>query len=280
MTTSLRDVTSAQMVNALAEVGYFDKEYIVYGCAFWQDDKVKYIVTNDYNELYEFKQEAVWKHLCATKTEMRKMKDSLLSGMERESILKLKLALAKELQEKYPKEYFLEELAIPYEDTAYEILCQWKDRIDGYFEADDLQVFEEAVRFAYEKHKLTFEHRKELRKWIKHVRAQMDDNVEQKDQFMRVFWGFVHEKDGRVRYIANANQEMIYTQKAEAEEQGGFVSPMFHKRYWYNRSNQLPEVRKQFEKELKGLYNEQYLASMKAMLATEEKTERGCKEEK
>lgn len=266
MTTSLRDVSTAQMVNALAEVGYFDNEYNVYGCAFWHEDKVYYIVSDDYNEIYTFKKRSVWEDRYTSPVRRRKMKDSFLEGMERKHILQLKLELAKELYIAYPVSYFKEKIVKKYQDSAYDILKDWKQEIDGYFEEDELILFEEALRCAYQNHKITPEHMKSFRLWIKHVRMQMTENIEQKDRFSRTLYGFAYENADQILYISNANQKVIYERREELIANGLFVTPIFEKEYWYHQSEQLYRLRELFEAKLKNIYNDMYIEKMKRML--------------
>ncbi|MEE0434521.1 MAG: hypothetical protein UDB11_03825 [Peptococcaceae bacterium] len=266
MTTSLRDVSAAQMVNALAEVGYFDNEYNVYGCAFWYENKVHYIVSDDYNAICNFKKKAVWEDIYASPVWKREIKDSFLEGMERRHILKLKLELAKELYNAYPASYFKERVAENYQDSAYDILKDWQQEIDGYFDEDELILFEEAVRCAYQGHKITPEHMKSFRFWIKHVRMQMTENIEKKDRFSRTLYGFAYENEGKILYVSNANQKVIYERKEEVVAKGLFVTPIFEKEYWYHQSEQLYKLRGLFEENLKSIYNKRRIKEMKKIL--------------
>ena len=54
MTTSLKDVSSAQMIKSLAELGCFEYEDTAYGCAYRKDGKVLYRMGGDWQRIHDF----------------------------------------------------------------------------------------------------------------------------------------------------------------------------------------------------------------------------------
>ena len=207
MTTSLKDVDSAQMVNFLASVGGVDEQYNAYGYAFYQNGKANYLVGDDYHQILQQHRESIWDKQLATPIEKIVLVDSLLSGTKDDSLFKLKLTLAKQLYNRYPLSYFKEQqLLLSGKETndGWAILKQWQQEIDGYFEAEHLLLFEEVVRMAYENNTLDQAHCGELRSWIKRVKLQMDDNVVVKDQYCRTFWGFLRLQNEQNKLICNS----------------------------------------------------------------------------
>ena len=54
MTTSLKDVSSAQMIKSMAELGCFEYEDTAYGCAYRKDGKVLYRMGGDWQRIHDF----------------------------------------------------------------------------------------------------------------------------------------------------------------------------------------------------------------------------------
>lgn len=238
------------MVNFLASVGGFNEEYYVYGYGFYQNGEANYLVSEDYHQLRQRYDESIWHQQLATPIKQIILVDSLLSGTKEERLFHLKLQLAKALYEAYPPSYFAEQhrlTASAGSNLAFDLLEKWRQEIDGYFEADDLQLFEEAVKLAYQKNGLDASHCHILRQWIKQTKQQMDDNTILKDHYNRTFWGFFLAEDENSRLICNASQEALYRQRTELEAKGHLLSPVFSKTYWYEKSDDLSFQRQRFE---------------------------------
>lgn len=81
------------------------------------------------------------------------------------------------------------------------------------------------------------------------------------DNFERTFYGVAYQKnDGQAYgFLCNANEKTLYNKVKELDEQGVLHTPVYRKNYWYNRSTDLPKIRKQFEADLKAVMDEAYL---------------------
>ena len=54
MTTSLKDVSSAQMIRSLSELGCFEHENSAFGCAYWEEGKVHYRLGSEWERVNAF----------------------------------------------------------------------------------------------------------------------------------------------------------------------------------------------------------------------------------
>lgn len=54
MMMKFRDLQVAEDFSKMAELGYLDKEFTMYGAAFGEDGRRRYIVTGDLDKLYDF----------------------------------------------------------------------------------------------------------------------------------------------------------------------------------------------------------------------------------
>lgn len=136
MTTSLKDVSSAQMIKSMAELGCFEYEDTAYGCAYRKDGKVLYRMGGDWQRIHDFIENSRLAGILPTAVAEKTVRQAKITGSEEEAKLKLKLALGKELQAMYNAAFFdiLEELGqLPNCDSAGDILESYKEAIDGFF---------------------------------------------------------------------------------------------------------------------------------------------------
>ena len=265
MTTSLRDVSSAQMVQKLAEMNCFEQECTMYGYA-WKRKNGKRMYSMSDNELLI--RRAFEDHQlegCAMTPVRQWTTRSILKEETQEDLFfYFKLQLARQLQEEYDDAYFEALFAlqqVPGDSQAEALILEWQEELDGYFDEEELHLFAGAVDYAYmTKHLADWRYR-QLKKWIGLTRKQMMRKMHVYDNFERTFYGFAYrEKDGQgYRFVCNANEQSIHDRIKELDNQGILHTPMYQKTYWYPRSNDLPKVRKGFEEDLRNLMDTAYL---------------------
>lgn len=269
MTTSLKDVSSAQMIKSMAELGCFEYEDTAYGCAFRKDGKTLYRMGGDWQRIHDFVESSRLAGLMPTAAAEKTVRQAKITGSEEEAKLKLKLALGKELQTMYDTTFFdlLEELGqTPNCDSAGEILEAYKEEIDGFFNAGQLQLFEGLLNMAYLAKTLTTEHFEALRSWLYATRMQMADDVLIKKQFNRTFNVYIEINDqGVVRQVSNANRKPLEEQKWAAERKGFLTSPVYAKTRWYEKAAELSNERAAFQEEVRQLMDERYIERLKAL---------------
>lgn len=264
MTTSLKDVSSAQMIHALVDMNCFEQECVIYGYI-WKDktDRIK-ITTSDQEmniqrsfetkELEQYVMSPIQK--WTTRIVMRE-------ETKEEDVFLLKLQLSQALADKYNNYYFniLESLIkLPPDSQAKAILVDWQREIDGYYRENDLMLFEGAVKYAFQTKHLTKEDYQYFNKWVQRTRTQISGKFQIRDNYERTFWGFAYEKkDNSFGYICNANYKVVLDRLMELDLQGCFHTPVYRKKYCYHLSQDLNNVRKSFENEIHLLMDENYL---------------------
>lgn len=269
MTTSLKDVSSAQMIKSMAELGCFEYEDTAYGCAYRKDGKVLYRMGGDWQRIHDFIENSRLAGILPTAVAEKTVRQAKITGSEEEAKLKLKLALGKELQAMYNAAFFdiLEELGqLPNCDSAGDILESYKEAIDGFFDDGQLQLFEGLLNRAYLAKTLTTEHFDALRSWLAATRLQMADDVLIKKQFNRTFNVYIEINDqGVVRQVQNANRKPLEEQKWAAERKGFLTSPVYAKTRWYEKAAELSSERAAFQKEVGQLMDDRYIARLQAL---------------
>ena len=271
MTSSLKDVKSADMVRTLAEMNYYKKDCTVFGYS-WVNHEGKRMYRMSENETMIFHAFDVdlLEHYSMTPVQKFITRELITEENQEELYFLQKLKLAQKMREEFDAQYFdclriMQEYAP--DEQAVSLLEDWQEEIDGYFDEDELQLFEGAVGDAYiAKHLPKWKYDK-MQIWIKQVRKQMSGRLQQNDAYERIFYGFAYKKAGEdhYSYIYNANKTALCNQIKELDEQRIWHTPVYHRRYWYNRSTELPSIRKQFVADMKELMNGTYLNRMEKL---------------
>ena len=282
MTTSLKDVSSVEMIRKLAEMNCFEQECTMYGYA-WKLDNGMRMYSMSEDEL--FIQQTFENHMtaryCMTPVQQWSTRAILKEETMEDMLFYFKLQLAKQLKEEFDETYFdcLAELQkIPGDDQAESLLLQWQEEIDGYFEEKDILLFEGAVNYAYVTKHLPDWRYKALQRWIQLVKKQISGKMQVHDNFERTFYGIAYQKEGIDQYgfLYNANEKTLYNQIKSLDQKGVLRTPVYQKSYWYQRSNDLPKVRARFEQELRETMDTAYLGrimtlqSLSSAISTEQ----------
>ncbi len=265
MTTSLRDVSSAQMVNALAEMNCFEQECVIYGYSWKRENgKRMYSLSDDELLIQQSFESHLTEQCCMTPVKQLQTRAIIKEETKEDLFLYLKLQLAKQLQQDFNEVYFTCLSALqqtPGDAQAETLLLEWQEELDGYFDAESLLLFAGAVDYAYVTKHLPEWRYQQLWKWIKLTKKQMMRKMQVHDNFERTFYGVAYQKNDSQAYgfLCNANEKTLYNKVKEMDEQGVLHTPVYRKNYWYNRSTDLPKIRKQFEADLKAVMDEDYL---------------------
>lgn len=147
-----RDAQAALDMGKKAMLGYFDIEFTTYGTAYLLDGEMNYRISNEDDQIYHFMETAVVKDIFCANIWQYSKRYAVPSGTKDEKELLVKYITARQLQKLYPKELF-EQLAdiaaMVRENTAYPLLKQEQELLEGLFEADELRYYEELVWHCY-----------------------------------------------------------------------------------------------------------------------------------
>ena len=257
-----RDVSTAEMVAMLAELKYFDEQFIYYGCAYAQDGVVKYRINEKAEKLYRFWQNSEANGIYPTNITKYVQLLKVPSGKEQEKRLLVQQAVVEKLKEDYPLILFqaLSDLgATVAEDRAAEILRTWQDELDLCYEEDRIELFAGCVRLAFEAKLLTKTTFQAFEKWLE-ARKEIIGNCENviwRDK--RYFYGFVYWQDGRAQIYSNADETIVQKHRYDVLCQKMYSTPIFTKYYWFDSQPQytISQWRALFEKQLLALVQEE-----------------------
>ena len=97
-----RDEMCAQRIGQIAEMGCMEEEIVVYGCCYLEDGKVKYRVSSDKDEIYQFLLNASDTGVFPTPVHELTVRQIIPTDGRDEVLYQVK----RKLQMLYPAEYF------------------------------------------------------------------------------------------------------------------------------------------------------------------------------
>ena len=272
MMMKFRDLQVAEDFSKMAELGYLDKEFTMYGAAFEEEGKRRYIITSEVSKLYDFDQSLAQRQVYLSPVLTLTKVCPVPSGCDDDIARSVKIDLAKKLAAVYSKDFFaaiqaLSAAAVP-TDEAEALLSTWQEQLDGCFVEEKLQLFEGLARYAFIRRILTEAAYQRYQDWLRLTRREMEDDVTVKDLFERTFYGYAQWQDNQsVRYITNANKGSIYLKWRSAQLEGQTVTPIFTKTYGYNYTYTVNEARDAFKSDLRQILGATYLETVAKLSA-------------
>ncbi len=265
-----RDIMVAEEVSKKAALGWLDVEFTMYGCAYWDymKNQMYYKVSANPADIYDFLEESSRYDIYPGRAERLTYKCPVPAGMQNIIAADVKKELARELRRLYPKSFF-EQLYLLADtvrnNQAETLMWQKAEQLEGLFEEEALDVFEQEVHYAYGCLKLNREAYSNLLHWIKEERRSMEDTFVSKDIFEKTLYGFAYEENGRLQYISNAQRAHVYERLYELECAGKNTTPVYSKKYWYNYIYRLSDVLQEYKAELKEQCNQRCLKNAVAL---------------
>lgn len=272
MLMRLHDEVVAEEVGQMAELGYFDIEFTMYGCAYLENGKRYYKVSPDAADIYRFIEQSNLRNIFPSNVIQYTKKCAVPAGMKEVIAQDVKVELAKQLAENFPIEFFetLYRLADQVtEDRASALLWQQVEALEGLFDIERLRRFEELLNYMYSCRKLTSQTFADLHRWLKDERKSMMENFETKDIFEKTMYGAMYVDGERLRYVENARLEYVYEKIYDIESQGGVVTPVFAKTYWYNYRYRLADVIRDYKQALHDTFTAEHLEKLELIRYTD-----------
>lgn len=252
--TTWRDERMAEDVSKKADLGWFDVEFTVYGCAYRDaDGLMRYRVSTSAEDIYDWIEKAWREDLFPGRVERLTHVYPVPAGMKEYVAGEVKRLLAHEMQGLYDPAFFelLGSCAREVRnDQAAPLLWERADRIEGLFDEEALSRFERAVRYCYGCRRLERPSYEALLEWLASERSSMDDSFTSKDRFEADMCGVAWLDGDRPRVVVNAMREYVCERACALEGSGKLVSPIMRKTYWYNYDRKLADVRREFKDEM------------------------------
>lgn len=267
MNTENRDVACAAEVGRMAELGRFDSEFRMFGCAYMEAGKVYYRAGSNGLAMYRFADACRTRRIWPTSVIQHVRRSSVPAGMAENIAHHVKLELIDALASDYPRFFFesLEQLgaALPTNDSL-PFLEAMRQTIEGHFDAMELQLVEGTLARCY--HGLLLDRYEKLRfhEWLAGVRRQMEDDPVPGAQLKRTFYGFCYERSGRIRAVFDAVEETVLQQHAEKSlEEHAIVAPVLQQTCWLQNFGEMGAARAAFKRLLMETENADYFTFLK-----------------
>lgn len=265
----VRDEVCANRVGLLAEMGAMEEELLVFGCCYLENGQVKYRVSSDKDEISLFQLDAVDVMVFPTPMQELSWRQLIPSGERDDVLYEIKKKLAQGMQRMYPDKYFT--LLRPFAErmpvnTAWPLLQQLQERLEGHFEADELHLYERMLGLCSQKKLLDEAHKEQGRLWLAKNRNQMEDDVVVKERNERTFYGFVYYTQSNVCCTKmNMALDRVLAARMQLEHEGALVGPVLTKTFWFAESSQLAELRGMFDQWLRQVNGQEMYALLKQL---------------
>lgn len=258
-----RDIQCGENFNRLLELGCFDREFVFSGYGFLENGKIRYCVGGKTLNIYRSMHQCLLHGVYPTAV-MKKVKRIAVPSGKREAIKQeVKMELVYDIKQAYNTTFFqaIWELAKePAQDSAASLLNDVKDKIEGRFRDDWLQIFEGLCNQALENKTLTYPTYHQFTQWSEYMRRQMDDDIVARDRFERVFSGFAYQEGDGFKYYMDAEQATVEERREQLKLLGKKVTPIYRKAYYFHTITDIAKLRREFSNDLQSVISNEVWA--------------------
>lgn len=259
---SIRDLTCIRSVSHMAEYGKYEEEFVVYGCACKENGKLVYRISPQYHEIAKYTHQAEMSYVALSPIVSMLHRGIVQTGQREQILYETELQLARNIQEQYTHAFFdavKSCLETAPNDEAKTMLNTLREKMNGIFSKEYIQLYEGLVNIAYKAKNLSEESFCEIQKWIRKMKLQMECDIVAKRPFVRTFYGIGYiNGQGQYQYKVNADELIILQEQRKLKRDNIPVTPIFQKTYWYDYGIEPKTIRENFKKELELYYNDQY----------------------
>ena len=268
-TTEFRDIQVGDDMRKKAELGWFDEEFTMYGCAYYdmKKEKVFYRVSSEAADIYSFLERAVIAGVYPSNVESITKKCPVPSGMREIIAEEVKKQMAKILQQIFPRDFFhllcylgdLTEKSAKRMEKIESMLWEEAYRLEGTFDEDRLYRFQALIEDERRRKVISEKEYLWFVNWLKEERRNLENDAVRKERFEKTLYGIVVPEKSGYKTVINAQQEYICQKYYDDVIAGKNVSPIYQKKYWYACGSSLGEVKTNFKQELLNLHSAEYL---------------------
>lgn len=265
-----RDVQVALEFQQMAEEGYLDTEFTMYGTIYYQDGQRHYLVSADEEKIIDFVEAAALQDIHPMPIQSLTEVCPVPLG-EKETIAQdVKLRLARRLQAQYPLAFLelMEDLAsVPNTDDARPLLETICRTVKNTFDREQIDLAQQLITLAYAGKVLQKDTCQQFLQFIAAEKENLQDDVTIKDILQKTWYTLAYqEAPGRIKYVTNARQAWIYHKKSALEEQGRIVAPIFQRTYWYNNQTTPEAVKTRHQEYCQTLLDAAYLQQVETIV--------------
>lgn len=256
MAEEFRDIQCSNDVAKMAELGKFEREFKVYGCAFRRDASTYFHLNENAETMFKFWLGFQIQGIYPTIVLSHSRQVCVPSGLEDEIYDDEMWTLARIMGKVFNDDLLttLNNLGSKTPtNNAAPYLYHWKEAIDGLFQRDYLTIFDLFVDHCYimkRLNKVTFD---DLKNWSTHVWTQLEDDPIVKDNFERSMHGFLYLEAGSVQASYDAQYATVCRSWLNKIKQDTLVTPIYSETFWLNSFKDFAKEKKRFVEHLKML---------------------------
>lgn len=235
------------------KLGCFDKEFMYYAVAYNTANGIVCRVSAKERQMQHFVYDAVEEGIYPTSIKRHIRRLPAPSGHENKIKIMVKKEAARKVLDVYNDTYFqcLTQLSsIEPNDAAYTLLATLQDKLEGLYDKDLLDLYQGLVHTALESKVLTMKRYLELKKWIKNVYKQLENDIIPKGQYKKTMTAFAYKKEGQEwKYFFDAWEEVSVNKKSDYEKQGYLTTPVFIRTRWLTDMNEFRAMQESFKQD-------------------------------
>lgn len=269
--TSFRDLNCGNDVAMMDKLGRFDREFIVYGCAFLQKDEPHYFVSSRADTIDHFVQQSSLASLYPTPVSTALSACSVPAGAQSELARSAKMTLARELSHTYSPLFWqkLQKLtALPANNTGAQLIEERFAQLNGCFQPESLSLMAGLLQMTFAQKRLTLAAYQNFWARLEKKLRQMEDDVVIKKTFRRTFSGFAYRPPKqRWQYFYDGESAAVRAKQRLYFSQGMIVTPMVQKTYWFDGQTSVQSIAQRFAQALPEWFDADFLALTEALRA-------------
>lgn len=260
--STTRDEIMAEDVAAMAALGKFEREFTVFGCAFWHVGEMVLALSEDAEKIYDWIYDVANADKFVTGIHKASLRSLVPAGTEEYLLEQARHKLITTLRTTYSKEYFqlLEKInAVAPTDQAADLLQDLCYQLDGVCSKEQLMLFRGFVEKAWQRKVIKPSTYYKLLTWVRWTERDLNAFPERTDKYEKIFYGFAYCKpETLIRVFLDGNKVNAYEKMEERRVEGYSVSNLVEKTCWYNNSYNIIDAKRDCESYFNKIFDDTY----------------------
>lgn len=261
---AFRDVKLAEDFRKMAELGYVDEEYTMYGIVYLADGKRHYLISRNELQIWEQAKDLCLKNIYPSSVAHLTKVCHVPLGEEERIAMEVKIALARQLSDNYPIAA-LEEITDYFNarknSSVFQEIKEYCTQIEGHFSRDELNIARLLIEIGYIHKNLSEIEYHELIEWLEFAEKNIENDIISKDILQKNWHSLLYyDQNGKAKLLTNARKEWAYAKATTLIQKGFLVSPIFSAEYWYNYQMPLETIKEQHEQKARQYLSGQCMA--------------------
>ena len=256
-----RDDEVSDHVGAISKLRGFEVEFEVYGTAYWDGEDRHFLVSGNAETIHGYIVSLIKRGFHPLTPQVHRERLFVPAGWDDEVEKQVKLDCCVMLRDRYPERLWIEAAAVSqgrFNDAGTPILDEWRDELEGTFDADRLNLFATLTDLLYLRQSLSPYNYARFARWVEDEKGCLAPELGKRDIFSKEIYGFAYRTAGgptkvvidSVRKIASDRRKRIL------EQMDSVVTPIVRDKCWYNRTYRLADCRRDFKARLEVLFDD------------------------